>query len=44
MLMMFREVIAVFCESTSKHLNTLFGQNAEFFSVKAGATLMSIVL
>jgi len=42
--MMCREVIAVFCESPTEHLNTLYGQNAEFLDVKAGATLMDIVL
>jgi len=42
--MMCRKVTAVCCESPTEHLNTLYGQNAEFCDVKAGATLMGILL
>jgi hypothetical protein len=34
--MLFREIIAVYCENHMKHTNTLRGQNAEFYYVKAG--------
>jgi hypothetical protein len=34
--MLFRETIAVYCENRTKHTNTLRGQNAEFYCVKAG--------
>jgi len=44
MLMMCREVIAAFCDRHTEHLNTLYGENAEYLYVKAGATLMGIVL
>jgi hypothetical protein len=30
-LMLFREIIAVYCENHTEHLNTLCGQNAEAF-------------
>jgi hypothetical protein len=33
--MLFREIIAVYCENRTEHINTLCGQNAEFFHVKA---------
>jgi hypothetical protein len=29
-LMLFREIIAVYCENRTEHINTLCGQNAEF--------------
>jgi hypothetical protein len=34
--MLFREKIAVCCESHTKHTNTLCAQNAEDLDVKAG--------
>jgi hypothetical protein len=34
--MLFRETIAVYCENHTEHTNTLRGQNAEFYYVKAG--------
>jgi hypothetical protein len=34
--MLFRETIAVYCENHMKHINTLRGQNAEFWYVKTG--------
>jgi hypothetical protein len=33
--MLFKEIIAVYCEGHTKFLNTLCGQNAEFMTVKA---------
>jgi hypothetical protein len=35
---MFRETIAIYCETHTKHINTLCGKNAEFSYVKAGGT------
>jgi hypothetical protein len=34
--MLFRETIAVYCENQTEHINTLRGQNAELYYVKAG--------
>jgi hypothetical protein len=34
--MLFGETIAVYCENRMEHTNTLCGQNAEFYCVKAG--------
>ena len=34
--MLYREIIAVCSEIHIKHINTLCGQNVEFFSVKPG--------
>jgi hypothetical protein len=34
--MMFREISDVYCENHTEHTNTLRGQNAEFYYVKAG--------
>jgi hypothetical protein len=36
--MLFRETVAVYCENHMEHLNTLSGQNAEFWYVKVGGT------
>jgi hypothetical protein len=36
--MLFGETMAVYCENSVKHTNTLCGQNAEFQYVKAGGT------
>jgi len=33
-LMLYREIIAVFSQIHTKHINTLCGQNAEFLNVK----------
>jgi hypothetical protein len=35
-LMLLRETVAVYCEKRTEHTNTLCGQNAEFWRVKAG--------
>jgi hypothetical protein len=32
--MLFREIIAVYCENHTEHINTLCGQNAQFTCVK----------
>jgi hypothetical protein len=37
--MLFREIIAVYCENLKEHINTLCGQNAEFSSYLTGDTL-----
>jgi hypothetical protein len=37
-LMLFEETVAVYCEKHMKHTDTLCGQNAEFWYVKAGGT------
>jgi len=34
--MLYKEIIAVCSEIHSEHINTLFGQNVEFVSVKHG--------
>jgi hypothetical protein len=34
--MLFGETVAVYCENHMEHTNTLCGQNAEFWRVKAG--------
>jgi len=34
--MLYREIIAVCSQIHTKHINTLCGQNVEFFSVKRG--------
>jgi hypothetical protein len=36
--MLFRGIIAVYCENHTEHVNTLCEQNAEFYCVKAGGT------
>jgi hypothetical protein len=33
--MLFKEIIAVYCENRTEHINTLY---AKFFDVKAGST------
>jgi hypothetical protein len=35
-LMLFRERIPVYCEKHTKYTDIIFGQNAEFYCVKAG--------
>ena len=37
-LMLYREIIAVFSQVHTKHVNTLYGQNVELLSVKPGGT------
>jgi hypothetical protein len=34
--MLFREIIAVYCENYTGHINALCGQNAECMDVEAG--------
>jgi hypothetical protein len=36
--MLFRETVAVYCENHTEHTDTVCGQNAEFWYVKAGGT------
>jgi hypothetical protein len=36
--MLYREIIAVCSQIHRKHINTLCGQNVEFFNVKPGRT------
>jgi len=36
--MPYREIIAVCSQIHTKHINTLCGQNVEFFNVKPGGT------
>jgi hypothetical protein len=36
--MLYREIIAVCSEIHTKHINTLRGQNIEFFNAKPGST------
>jgi hypothetical protein len=38
--MLFREIIAVYCENHTEHINTLCGQNAEFSSYLTGNTFL----
>ena len=35
-LMLYREIIAVFSQIHTKHINTMSGQNIEFMNVNAG--------
>jgi hypothetical protein len=37
-LMLFGETVAVYCENHTEHTDTLCGQNAEFWCVKASGT------
>jgi hypothetical protein len=37
-LILFREIIAVYCEYQMKHIHTLFGQSTELLNVKTGGT------
>jgi hypothetical protein len=41
-LMLFGEIIVVYCENRKKHLNRLCGQNAKIFNVKAGGTYCAL--
>jgi hypothetical protein len=34
--MLFREIIAVYCENHTEHVNTLCGQNVQLLNVKSG--------
>jgi hypothetical protein len=36
--MLFREIIAVYCADHTKHTNTLWAQNVEFYNVNASGT------
>ena len=42
-LMLCREIIAVCSEIHTKHINTLYGQNVEVFSVKLGGAFLLTV-
>jgi hypothetical protein len=37
-LMLFRETVAVYRKNHTEHINTLCGQNADIYYVKAGGT------
>jgi hypothetical protein len=37
-LILYREIIAVYSQIHTKHINTLCGQNVAFLNVKAGGT------
>jgi hypothetical protein len=37
-LMLFREVLAVYCENHMEHIDAPCGQNVEFLNVKSGGT------
>jgi hypothetical protein len=41
--MLYREIIAVCSEIHTKHINTLCGQNVEFFNVKPGGTYSNLL-
>jgi hypothetical protein len=41
--MLFGETVAVYCENHTKYTNTLCGQNADFWYVKAGGTYSDLV-
>jgi translation initiation factor IF-1 len=41
---LFGETVAVYCENHTEHTNTLCGQNAEFWYVKAGGTYSNLSL
>jgi hypothetical protein len=36
--MLFEETVAFYCENHTEHTDTLYGQNVEFWCVKAGGT------
>jgi len=36
--MLIRKITAVYCENRKQHINTLFGQRTEIFSVKEEST------
>ena len=40
-LMLYKEIIAVFFQIHTKHINTLCGQNVEFVNIKHGGTYSS---
>jgi hypothetical protein len=42
--MLYREIIAVCSQIHTQHINTLCGQNVEFFTVKPGATVGNLSL
>jgi hypothetical protein len=37
-LMLFGEIVPVYCENPMKHINILCGQNSQVFNVNAGGT------
>jgi len=40
--MLYREIIAVFSQIDTKHINTLCGQNVEFCNVKLAVNIDSV--
>ena len=42
--MLYREIMAVFSEIHTKHINTLSGQNVEFVSVKLAVHIVTTEL
>jgi hypothetical protein len=42
-LMLFREIIAVYCENHTEHMNTLCGQNVELVNVKQVVYMVTIL-
>jgi hypothetical protein len=42
--MLFREIIAVYCENHTEHTNTLCGKNIEFIMLKQVVPKIAIVL
>jgi len=42
--MLYREIMAVFSEIHTKHINTLYGQNVEFLNVKLVVHIVTTVL
>jgi hypothetical protein len=42
--MLFKEIIAVYCENHNEHVNTLCGQNAEFLMLKQVVHIVTIVI
>jgi hypothetical protein len=43
-LMLFREIIAVYCENHTEHINTLCGQNAVILMLKQVVHMVTTVL
>jgi len=40
--MLYREIIAVYCQIHTKHINTLCGQNVEFVNVKLAVHIVTM--
>jgi hypothetical protein len=43
-LMLFREIIAVYCENHTQHVNALYGENAELLTLNPVAHIVTTVL